>query len=581
MRMLPIQEALILYNLPLVPFRNPNSLSLGPKILCSAPFISRRRNPDFRDPSKFNLRNLTCRIVELTRRRQLHQVFEEVASAKRQYGELNTITMNAVMEACVHCGDVDLAIRVFLEMSRPGGCGVDYITFTTLLKGLGEARRFDEAFQMLESVEDGSAVGNLKMSPPLVYALLNTLLDAGDLRRAKGLLARYRSFLHERGPSILTYNLLIKGYTNSEKPLDALSVYDEMLREGLKPDRLTYNTLLLACVKSGEMDIAMRLFREMKGFGNTRDPCSVLRIVVEMKEMPDMFIDRVAYTAMLDALLECDATMGALCIFGEILKKSGEYLNLRPKPHVFLALMRAFAQNGDFRMVEKLHLRMLPDSVGCISPAVQVEAVELLMEAAINNGLVDLARNILGDISKKWKYISWSNRGRMVVVRLEARSRFNNFMFSPYLLPQVSLSDPIEKIMIPFKEANPLPASVNLNKVVMRFFSDDVVPIKDNWGNCVGVLHCEDCTELNAPLLSMMRGPPPCVPVSTSIGRAIDVLLEKQQKLIVIVKSTDVHEKSYSSDSKPVGVFTRKQLLRLAIPTSKVENVSSDCTVDE
>lgn len=117
------------------------------------------------------------------------------------------------------------------------------------------------------------------------------------MRRANGLLARYRLVLREEGNSILLYNLLMKvhvytclffivcqlqcidlpqavinlsnififqGYTHTEFPLGALAVRDEVLRNGLKPDKLTYNTLIFACVKSGRMDAAFRLFSEMK-----------------------------------------------------------------------------------------------------------------------------------------------------------------------------------------------------------------------------------------------------------------------------------------------------------------------------
>lgn len=59
---------------------------------------------------------------------------EEVEAAKKRYGRLNTIVMNSVLEACVHCGDVDLALRLFDEMAEPGGCGVDSITYAIILK---------------------------------------------------------------------------------------------------------------------------------------------------------------------------------------------------------------------------------------------------------------------------------------------------------------------------------------------------------------------------------------------------------------------------------------------------------------
>ena len=52
------------------------------------------------------------------------------------------------------------------------------------LKGLGEARRIDDAFQLLESVEQGTAVGSPELSAPLVCSLLNALVDAGQSYRS-------------------------------------------------------------------------------------------------------------------------------------------------------------------------------------------------------------------------------------------------------------------------------------------------------------------------------------------------------------------------------------------------------------
>lgn len=47
------------------------------------------------------------------------------------------------------------------------------------MKGLGYARRVDEAFQLLETVEQGTAVGSPKLSSSLLYGLLNALIEAG------------------------------------------------------------------------------------------------------------------------------------------------------------------------------------------------------------------------------------------------------------------------------------------------------------------------------------------------------------------------------------------------------------------
>ncbi|KAJ3704838.1 hypothetical protein LUZ61_008543 [Rhynchospora tenuis] len=553
-----------------------------------------RTKPAKPKPPGPNLRRLTARIVELTKRRQLKQIFSEVEAARKRNGKLNTIVMNAVMEACVHCGDVDSARKVFEEMSDPGGCGIDCVSYGIMLKGLGQARRIDEAFQILESVEDGTSTGNTTLSARLVYGLLNEILETGDVRRANALVARCRNVLCDEGDSVLLYNLLMKGYIKTSFPLGALTVRDEMIRQGLRPDRLTYNTLISACVKSEEMEKAVQLLSDMKeeairyninelipdgvtyttllqGFGKRKDAHMVMKLVVEMKRTL-VCIDRIAYSTMVDALLASGSIKGALCIFGEIIKKSGRDKDLIPKPHLFLSMMRAFASRGDFDSVKQFNSRMWLDSSGSIYLSNRSEANELLMEAAINSSQVDVAKRLLSSIVNEQSF-SWTSRGGMAAIKVEALSGFNSSKLKPYALPEVLLDQPVEKYMVPFEETRPLNGRLMLRDVVIRFFEEAAIPIIDEWGNCIGIVRRRDCVKLDVPLSSLITGPPPFMTTSTAVARVIDLMLDKKYEMVVVVKSTDLYSNQYGSISRPVGVFSLDWLYKLG---SNCESLTSD-----
>ena len=78
------------------------------------------------------------------------------------------------------------------------------------MQGLGQAKRLDDAFELLEKMEAGSAPGQPHLTDVHLNTLVNACAEAGEALRARGLLSRFKSFGQGLGPSAFTYNLLIK-----------------------------------------------------------------------------------------------------------------------------------------------------------------------------------------------------------------------------------------------------------------------------------------------------------------------------------------------------------------------------------
>ncbi|BFI23866.1 protein MpPPR_61 [Marchantia polymorpha subsp. ruderalis] len=539
--------------------------------------------------SELDDRAMTKEIVELSKKQQLDQVFKLIEEAKKEKEGWtpNIIIMNTVVAACVRCHDIDRAIQVYQEMIEDNGCGVDNVTYGTLLRGLGEARRLDDAFELVETIVGGQAPGSPKLTDVHLNTLVNACVEAGDSLRAKGVLLRYRSSVSKTGPSTLTYNLLIKGCARSDKPLEALKLKEEMINQGLQPQRLTYNSLIFACLKGGDMDQAFELLKEMKlearrlntsrllpdvvtyttllkgaAHGNID---SVLKLVAEMKRSPTVVLDRIAYTAIIDACIAAQAPEEGLRFLEEMKELAKSDPHMKPKSHAFLALMRAYAENGDIEMVRNLKQQMVPLSAGNVTAEDRAQADELLIEAAVNLGQVGLARQLLRTMVGLKKGIPLTNRAHMVLVRLQTLVGFGDNLFKPYMLKAgISPYDTVESIMVPYEEARPLLAETNIKTVMMRFFKEDAIPVIDEQGGCVGVVYSEDIFEIDVRLRDVMRGPPPDVTTSTLILRAVGLLLEPQIKLLAVVSSRTVYSSTKNTSRElPLGFITRDTIFSL------------------
>eukprot|EP00245_Coleochaete_scutata_P003892 TRINITY_DN1591_c0_g1_i1.p1 TRINITY_DN1591_c0_g1~~TRINITY_DN1591_c0_g1_i1.p1 ORF type:complete len:715 (-),score=135.95 TRINITY_DN1591_c0_g1_i1:280-2424(-) len=517
------------------------------------PFWKRKKGAEYEG------RKLTRKIMELSRKRQLDQIFSVLVKAKGYGKQPNLITMNAVMAACVHCDDIDRMLQVYDDMCKPGGVGVDTVTYGTLLKGLGQAGRLDDAFEVLESMEAGTAPGRPEVTEVHINTLMNACAEAGEAMRARGILRRQTSVDGTGGPpTTFSYNLLIKGYARSDNPLEALAVVDEMKARGLPLQRLTYNSLILACVRGGDLEKATSFLEEMKaqartfrtsrllpdvvtyttllqGVAEEGDIRGIRSLAAEMKEAPMCVLDRVAYSAIIDACITAQYPEEGLRILGEMETKAKDERELRPRAHVYLALMRALAEKGDVGRVRSLAVRMQRDAAGRVWPEDLAEADELAMESAVRAGKLDLARDVLLSMNTLQKGRSLSERALPTFIRLFADSPVGFESFQPLpLRPEVSLRACAAKVMQPVSQVAPLLASARVGDVVMRFLHADILPVVDDSDVCIGTIHVKDCGKLETKLADIVRPLGRPIPKDTSLTRLVSLLLLPDTDVLAI-----------------------------------------------
>merc|ERR1711871_1870786 len=75
-------------------------------------------------------------------------------------------------------------------------------------------------------------------------------------------------------PNVISYNSLITACANGGKPEEALDLFESMQGAEVKPDVISYNSLITACAKGGKAEEALDLFESVQAAGVKADVIS-------------------------------------------------------------------------------------------------------------------------------------------------------------------------------------------------------------------------------------------------------------------------------------------------------------------
>jgi pentatricopeptide repeat protein len=118
------------------------------------------------------------------------------------------------------------------------GYSPDTVTFICILKACGKARAIDQGKQIHDQISNR---GLLENDIVVGNALVDMYAKCGALDIAQGVLNTLPV------QDAVSWNALISGYEHQGKANEALKYYDQMRREGLSPNAVTFICVLKAC----------------------------------------------------------------------------------------------------------------------------------------------------------------------------------------------------------------------------------------------------------------------------------------------------------------------------------------------
>ena len=203
---------------------------------------------------------------------------------------------NSLIDMYAKCGDIEDALQVFDEM-----CQRDVVSWNAMIGGYAQNGYGHMALELfrqmqLEGVKPNSTTMSsvlpacpdahkvkdihgyiLRMGFDLQAFLGNALTDI----YAKCGILEYACKVFDRMSErdVVSWNVMITGYSHSGKCDEALNLFHQMQVEGVQPNLITWNAMILGYAQDGIADEALNFFLEMQLAGTKPDSAAIVSVL--------------------------------------------------------------------------------------------------------------------------------------------------------------------------------------------------------------------------------------------------------------------------------------------------------------
>ncbi|KAJ7563082.1 hypothetical protein O6H91_03G096300 [Diphasiastrum complanatum] len=174
-----------------------------------------------------------------------HQVFKDMP-------ERNVVSWNVMIAGYAQQGLGKEALALYEQMKQER-VKPDDVTYVVLLKACASIAALEQGKQLHSHIIKSGFESDLTVG--------NTLVDmyakCGSIEHARHVFNN----MHER--DVVSWNVMIASYAQQGLGKEALTLLEQMQREGTKPNEVTYLSVLSACSHSGLVGQGCRLFDSM------------------------------------------------------------------------------------------------------------------------------------------------------------------------------------------------------------------------------------------------------------------------------------------------------------------------------
>lgn len=165
----------------------------------------------------------------------------------------NLYTWTAAISAFVQGGHCEESFRIFAELRRDGFKIGEPFTLSSLITGTTDLAMLELGKQVHGLVIRLGYASNMYIRNALIHMYA----------KCSDVLAAERIFSHTRDRDVVVWTSIIVGMAQHGRADEALSLYDEMISTGVRPNEVTFMGLIYACSHAGLVEKGQSLFESM------------------------------------------------------------------------------------------------------------------------------------------------------------------------------------------------------------------------------------------------------------------------------------------------------------------------------
>lgn len=189
----------------------------------------------------------------------------------------DTVVYGSLIKAAVESGRLDLARQLFRESGNP-----DLLNTMSLIRAAGREHDVPKALELLEELE----AAPLTVDATAYNCVLEVCVASGQREAAEGLLKR----MEIKGQvDVVSYNTYLKILFAGGSKVDVANVLKAMRNRGLRPNAVTFNSLVKDAIMRQDLSAAWKFIDDMEKEGIKPDAftCSILMKGVKHTSCPE------------------------------------------------------------------------------------------------------------------------------------------------------------------------------------------------------------------------------------------------------------------------------------------------------